>query len=310
MATPAPQYRWSKDKHIKLVNIVGADTKYQVDQTQSTRFEVSDLDQNKCKTSFEVEPDTEPLILTTFGNIQALLDSEDELNDESNEEMYEAKEEMDYEIQQPANEETHPPHSTDPKPTKDEYSTKQPIPELSMDQSLFLHVSQTLPQRQQINLRTQEKKRSLDFKMFKNNVPTTKRVLVKNLQNFSSFLYAHLSEDNWVKHEESIASYADLRVAVEGFTIEADNNRNNYDIVINNVMESVEKINGARIKERTTLLKALNRVSKTLEVDSALKASKQKMEDTNTNTSSNITNLTVLLRDVKFPEIITQLNSF
>ncbi|GJV71699.1 hypothetical protein Tco_1491694 [Tanacetum coccineum] len=56
--------------------------------------------------------------------------------------------------------------------------------------------------------------------MFKNNVPTTKRVLVKNLQNFSSFLYAHLSEDNWVKHEESIASYADLRVAVEGFTIE------------------------------------------------------------------------------------------
>ncbi|GJY94593.1 hypothetical protein Tco_0510954 [Tanacetum coccineum] len=74
--------------------------------------------------------------------------------------------------------------------------------------------------------------------MFKNNVPTTKRVLVKNLQNFSSFLYAHISEDNWVKHEESIASYADLRVAVEGFTIEADNNRNNYDIVINNVMES------------------------------------------------------------------------
>ncbi|GJT42210.1 hypothetical protein Tco_0950925 [Tanacetum coccineum] len=133
--------------------------------------------------------------------------------------------------------------------------------------------------------------------MFKNNVPTTKRVLVKNLQNFSSFLYAHLSEDNWVKHEESIASYADLRVAVEGFTIEADNNRNNYDIVINNVMESVEKINGARIKERTTLLKALNRVSKTLEADSALKASKQKMEDTNTNTSSNITNLTVLLRE-------------
>ncbi|GJV71700.1 hypothetical protein Tco_1491695 [Tanacetum coccineum] len=118
-----------------------ADTKYQVDQTQSTRFEVSDPDHNKGKTSSEVEPDTEPLLLTTFGEIQALLDSEDELNDESNEEMYEAKEEMDYEIQQPANEETHPPHSTDPKPTKDEYSTKQPMPELSMDQSLFLHVS-------------------------------------------------------------------------------------------------------------------------------------------------------------------------
>ncbi|GJU69359.1 hypothetical protein Tco_1255618 [Tanacetum coccineum] len=73
--------------------------------------------------------------------------------------------------------------------------------------------------------------------MFENNVPTTKRVLVKKLQHFLSFLYAHLSEDNWVKHEEATASYADLRVAVEGFTTEADNNRNNYDIVINSVME-------------------------------------------------------------------------
>ncbi|GJU69360.1 hypothetical protein Tco_1255619 [Tanacetum coccineum] len=113
------------DHTSNLVTVLsGVSTKYQMDQTQSTRFEVSDPDQNKGNTSFEVEPDSEPLILTTFGDIQALLDSEDELKDESNEEMYEAKKEMDYEIQQPVDEETHPPHSTNPKPTEDEYSTE------------------------------------------------------------------------------------------------------------------------------------------------------------------------------------------
>ncbi|GJT32224.1 retrovirus-related pol polyprotein from transposon TNT 1-94 [Tanacetum coccineum] len=46
----------------------GADTKYQVDKTQSTRFEVSDPDYNKGKTSSKVEPDTDTLILTTVAD--------------------------------------------------------------------------------------------------------------------------------------------------------------------------------------------------------------------------------------------------
>ncbi|GKD77166.1 hypothetical protein Tco_1339787 [Tanacetum coccineum] len=75
-----------------------AGTKYQVDQTKSTRFEVSDPDHNEGKTSSEVEPDTEPFILNTFREIQALLeDSKEELKDESDEEMFEAGEEMDEE---------------------------------------------------------------------------------------------------------------------------------------------------------------------------------------------------------------------
>ncbi|GJT78620.1 hypothetical protein Tco_1045345 [Tanacetum coccineum] len=65
---------------------------------------------------------------------------------------------------------------------------------------------------------------------------------------------------------------------VEGFAAEADNKRNNYDIAINNVMESVEKIKGARVDERNTLLKALNIVSETLEADSALKAIMQQWQ--------------------------------
>ncbi|GJZ93546.1 hypothetical protein Tco_0665611 [Tanacetum coccineum] len=51
-------------------------------------FEVSDPNHNKGKTSSEVEPDTEPLILKTFGEIQIVLkDSEEEIEDESDKEM-------------------------------------------------------------------------------------------------------------------------------------------------------------------------------------------------------------------------------
>ncbi|GKD68489.1 hypothetical protein Tco_1322579 [Tanacetum coccineum] len=52
----------------------------------------------------------------------------------------------------------------------------------------------------------------------------------------------------------------------------------------NNVLVT-EKVNQARIDERITLLKSLNKVSETLEVDSALKATMQTMAETITITS-------------------------
>nr|GEU88872.1 hypothetical protein [Tanacetum cinerariifolium] len=168
----------------------------QVDKTQSTRFEMSYPDQNKGKTSSEVKLDIKHLILITFGNFKTLLDLEDELKDESDEEMYEAKEEMD---------------------------------------------------------------------------------------------------------EEAV---------VEEFSTKSENNRNNYDIAINSVMDNVEKIYGERFEEHTTFLKALNRVSKTLEADFTLKASMQKMAKTKTTASSNITSLTELLMNANLPEILTQMNAF
>nr|GFA42120.1 hypothetical protein [Tanacetum cinerariifolium] len=83
-----------------VTGLSGSGTKYQVDQTQSTLFEMLDLDQNKGKSSSKVEPDFEPLKLITFGEIQALLgDSEDELKNDSDDKIYEAGEEMDEEIQ-------------------------------------------------------------------------------------------------------------------------------------------------------------------------------------------------------------------
>ncbi|GJX52482.1 hypothetical protein Tco_0280851 [Tanacetum coccineum] len=186
----------------------GVDTEYQVDKTQSTRFEVSDPN-NKSKTYSELELDSEPLILIIVDDIQALLgDYEDEHKDDSDDDMFEAGEEMDEEIQQE-------------------------------------------------------------------------------------------------KHEEVAASYADLRGVVEGFAIEAYNNKNTYDIAINSVMENVEKTNAERIEEHITLPMALNRVTKTLEDDLALKASMQKMTDTNTTTSGIINDLSELIRNANLPKIIT-----
>ncbi|GKF32681.1 hypothetical protein Tco_0102479 [Tanacetum coccineum] len=77
-----------------------------------------------------------------------------------------------------------------------------------------------------------------------------------------------------------------------------------------NTMDLIDKINKARLDERITLLKSLNRVSETLEVESALKLAMQAMAETNTSTSGNITSHAELLRNSKLPEIMTQLNGF
>ncbi|GJV24064.1 hypothetical protein Tco_1376759 [Tanacetum coccineum] len=73
-------------------------------------------------------------------------------------------------------------------------------------------------------------------------------------------------------------------------------------------MDLTDRINTTRVDEHITLLKSLNIVSETLEVDSTLKATMQAMAETNTTTSGNITSLTELLRNAKLPEILTQLN--
>ncbi|GKF31496.1 hypothetical protein Tco_0101294, partial [Tanacetum coccineum] len=56
---------------------------HRVDETQSTRLRYRSPTKNKGKTSSGVEPDTEPLQLQTFADVQAFLLSEDELDKES-----------------------------------------------------------------------------------------------------------------------------------------------------------------------------------------------------------------------------------
>ncbi|GJZ40452.1 hypothetical protein Tco_0587015 [Tanacetum coccineum] len=64
---------------------------------------VRSLTKNKGKTSSEVEPDTEPLQLQTFADVQAFLLSKDELDKESDEEeVLDAGEDMDEDPQEEA----------------------------------------------------------------------------------------------------------------------------------------------------------------------------------------------------------------
>ncbi|GJT39538.1 hypothetical protein Tco_0939403 [Tanacetum coccineum] len=95
------------------------DAKYQVDQTQSTRFEVSVPDQHQAKILPEVDRILKPSYSFTVADIQALLE-EDKLLEESYDDVLEAEEEMDEDIQEPDTKETQTHHST-------EHTTEEPI---------------------------------------------------------------------------------------------------------------------------------------------------------------------------------------
>ncbi|GJV53628.1 hypothetical protein Tco_1449369 [Tanacetum coccineum] len=136
-----------------------------------------------------MEPDTEPFILNTFKEIQALLeDSKEELKDESDEEMYEVGKEMDEEEPTSTKQQSHSLNKDHPESSKAKKSDNSPDASDSESSSC-----------------------SETFKPFENYVPVTERVLVRNLQGFSEVLYAQIDEDNWEKHEEAAAFYADLK---------------------------------------------------------------------------------------------------
>nr|GEV06705.1 retrovirus-related Pol polyprotein from transposon TNT 1-94 [Tanacetum cinerariifolium] len=78
---------------------LGTNAKYQADRIQSARLKYQSLTKNEGKTSSEVEPDSETLQLTTFVDVQALLLSNDEMVQQSDEDdVLKAGEEMDEDI--------------------------------------------------------------------------------------------------------------------------------------------------------------------------------------------------------------------
>ncbi|GJS49016.1 hypothetical protein Tco_0599137 [Tanacetum coccineum] len=85
------------------------DAKYQVDQTQSTRLRYRSLTKNKGETSSKVELDNQTLLLSTAADVQALLLSDKELMEESEDDVFEAGDEMDEEIHHTDEEETQSP---------------------------------------------------------------------------------------------------------------------------------------------------------------------------------------------------------
>ncbi|GKA14621.1 hypothetical protein Tco_0694267 [Tanacetum coccineum] len=104
--------------HTPVADPSGTGAKYQVDKTQSTRLRYRSLTKNEGKTSFEAEPDTEPLKLQTYADIQAFLLSDDELDKEINEEeVLDAGDDMDEDPQDDAEVRAPSPGLTQPDPS-------------------------------------------------------------------------------------------------------------------------------------------------------------------------------------------------
>ncbi|GJY76503.1 hypothetical protein Tco_0481619 [Tanacetum coccineum] len=160
--------------------------KYQVDETQSTRLRYESLTKNKGKTSFEVEPDTEPLKLQTYVDIQAFLLSDDELDKDSDEEeVFAAGDDMDEDLQDDKEVRT-------PSPKKD-----QPEPS---------HVQESASDSSNPNL-----------KRFDTILLLTKRQLIKYLRKMSTVLFNKIIEKQWEQHEEAAVSYANLKASVDQY---------------------------------------------------------------------------------------------
>ncbi|GJX43823.1 hypothetical protein Tco_0260499, partial [Tanacetum coccineum] len=135
--------------HTPVADPSGTGPKYQVDETQSTRLRYQSLTKNKGKTSSEVEPDTEPLKLQTYANIQAFLLSDDELDKENDkEEVLAAGDGIDEDPQDDVEVKTPSPGPTQPDPSH--------VQESASDSS------------------------SPDLKKFDNTLPLTERQLIKD----------------------------------------------------------------------------------------------------------------------------------
>nr|GEW51505.1 hypothetical protein [Tanacetum cinerariifolium] len=129
-------------------------------KTQSARLRYRSLTENEGKTSSEVELDSKTLQLKTFADVQALLLSDDEMVQESDdEEVFAAGEEMDEDIP-PTDEEA---QSLPPNTNKHESSHAYATDELNSDSS------------------------SLELKKYNNILPLTERQLVKYLKKAKYF---------------------------------------------------------------------------------------------------------------------------
>ncbi|GKC67263.1 hypothetical protein Tco_1099861, partial [Tanacetum coccineum] len=110
--------------HTLVANPSGTSAKYHVDETQSTRLRYQSLTKNKGKTSSKVNPDTEPLKLQTYADIQAFMLSGDELDkDNDEEEVLAARDDMDEDPQDDKEVRTPSPKQYQPEPSHVQEST-------------------------------------------------------------------------------------------------------------------------------------------------------------------------------------------
>nr|GEV56832.1 hypothetical protein [Tanacetum cinerariifolium] len=198
------------------------------DKTQSTRFEVSVPNQHQGKTSSKVEPD-KTLLLTTVADIQALLiDFKNDLKKDSEDDVFEAREEMDKDIQEPATKETQTHHFT-------ETLNEEPL----------------LPNRDQPK----------SFHAKKTDESDSASLCSETLKPYDNYML--ITERKL--HEEAAASYVDLRATAEDYYEENINHRTQTDTMKEpefnqRLLKAAEGYiqNSNRLNEIGNSLKAIN----------------------------------------------------
>ncbi|GKC07133.1 hypothetical protein Tco_0998743 [Tanacetum coccineum] len=152
--------------HTPIVDPSVTGAKYQVDETQSTRLRYRSLTKNKGKTSSEVKPDIKPLKLQTYADIQAFLLSGDELDKDSDEEeVLDAGDDIDEDLQGDKEVRTPSPKQYQPEPSH--------VQESAFDSS------------------------SPNLKKFDNILPLTERQFIKYLRKMSRVLFNRITEKQW-----------------------------------------------------------------------------------------------------------------
>ncbi|GJS62731.1 putative nucleotidyltransferase, ribonuclease H [Tanacetum coccineum] len=180
--------------HTLVADPSGTGAKYQVDETLYTRLRYRSLTKNKGKTSSEVEPDTEPLKLQTYADIQAFLLSDDELDKDSNkEEVLAAGYDMDEDPQDDKEVRTPSPKQDQPEPSH-----------ASVDQ----YYDENIAHRDQNDKLVEASISSLDRSS--TTISDLYKGLIKGLQFLSLLSAVKSLRDHVVKQEEASTAWMKL----------------------------------------------------------------------------------------------------
>ncbi|GJW24646.1 hypothetical protein Tco_0038457 [Tanacetum coccineum] len=231
----------SASNDLLVISLVEQMTNHVADLDKENQTNKMSLTKNKGKTSSEVEPDTQTLLLITDADVQAPLLS----------------------IMRILLKRKMMCCGCQSLKASVSYSHKEQ-PESSHAKDTYAYDSES-------------SSCSETFRPYDNFVPIIERVFVQNLQHILEVLYAQVIEDNWTKHEEDSASYADLKASIEEYYKENVDHKAQTDKLVYEIMSNLDKISKAGVDVRAKLMKSLNKVSETLKSDSDSQGRKKNM---------------------------------
>ncbi|GJT30801.1 hypothetical protein Tco_0911076 [Tanacetum coccineum] len=121
----------------------------------------------------------------------------------------------------------------------------------------------------------------------------------RNLQGFSKVLYAQVAEDNWEKHEETVASYADLNWSIEYFHATTFKTYENTNAALRNYQKIITQSRSDHVEGINKILTNLKKVQDAIKEDPALNKKVLNAAKAYTKNSSNLTELLALAEEKK-----------